>query len=367
MNNELRGYGLHWTTSEVKTYDQSESYITIEGFISEPKLSELVKNYKGARIFPPLERDTFKRIDVVLLYDENEALSRLGFSILDKPFPAAKDHSRFTERLRELITEQEIKPLNYYVEFDDGQKIYLLDRIDKARFYSDIPNILKSELLMKVENRKNPVGYLAPRKDLFPMIVTRDLKGKDLIYACNTSSEVNQQCNKNDFALYKQRLREEFEVNFDQEFYGYPDARTLYIQMHTLFGILQYRVNQNTGKFASSTIIGHFGELPHGRRPDLPIHVVLPPYVEGRSPVKEFYFIWHPGRDNLSDSHSFLFNGPNADEPFIYDGKDPEMEDMKFKHSFFRHLWYGPGDKQSVYNNRLRTSERSLVTRLDLI
>ena len=80
-------------------------------------------------------------------------------------------------------------------------------------------------------DHKRPV----PHKDLFNLIINDDLKGKDLISACLTDVKINARCDENDQQLFKDRLESEFALDFDEETYDYPDPRTLYIQMHTLF------------------------------------------------------------------------------------------------------------------------------------
>lgn len=84
---------------------------------------------------------------------------------------------------------------------------------------------------------KSHVKSIIPHKDLFSKIVDGEFKGKDLIRACNIDPDTNALCNKNDFELFKDRLYYEFSLDFDSNNEGYPNARTLYMQMHTLFGI----------------------------------------------------------------------------------------------------------------------------------
>ena len=91
------------------------------------------------------------------------------------------------------------------------------------------------ELNAILESAKKQTGKLVPHKDLFGLIVGGVLKGKDLISACLSSTAVNKQCEANDQQLFKHRLEEEFDIDFDDETYDYPDARSLYIQMHTLY------------------------------------------------------------------------------------------------------------------------------------
>ena len=96
--------------------------------------------------------------------------------------------------------------------------------------------ISTSELNSVLTNfKKQQTGKLVPHKDLFGLIIGSELKGKDLISACLTSASVNEQCEANDQQIFKDRLQEEFDVDFDADSYNYPDARSLYIQMHTLY------------------------------------------------------------------------------------------------------------------------------------
>lgn len=78
-------------------------------------------------------------------------------------------------------------------------------------------------------------GKLLPHKDLFGVIIGRNLSGKDLISACLTNPAINKKCNEDGQRLFRERLTIEFGLDFDADSYNYPDARSLYIQMHTLY------------------------------------------------------------------------------------------------------------------------------------
>lgn len=187
-------------------------------------------------------------------------------------------------------------------------------------------------LLMQRENKKNPVGHILPHKDLSRTIVTDDLRGKELIKKCNLSAEINRECNKNNYQLFKERLLTEFGVNFNEDSHGFPDARKLYMQMHEIFGLSRvYR------EFTDEMKISAYGaaiseNLRYGTTP-LDIKegkLWLPPYRPDKkgnwSPVKEFFVIIHTF--DLPSSRSFLIEGlegRSKDVRIDYDGNDPVL------------------------------------------
>ena len=234
------------------------NYITIDGFISNPDLDDLIKNYEPSEPIPwrwPKLHTYLHSKAVQKLFDD------LGVTSFDEILPTETDARDFMGKM-ELYLKSIIEAKNTsqiynkrtdtyrylhestsYVQKKGGQTIYILDRDQDGRpLFSEVPDLIVRELRTKMENRKNPVGKLLIHKDLFKMMVTSDLKGRDLIKACNIDQEINAKCNENDFALYKDRLWREFSISFDRNNHGYPDARTLYIQLHTSFS---YKTSNN--------------------------------------------------------------------------------------------------------------------------
>ena len=267
--------------SEIQEFDEDVTYVTINGFISTDELSMLITNYDPVNSIPK-KWVLDERTEIYLHPNRVEALyEELGVSGFDELFPTRADLKSFSTSLHSQCSS--LLGAQYRLDFKDGQVIYLVDRVgNNIIIISDIPNALKRELASRLENRKNPVGSVFPRKDLFPMIVTRDLKGKELIRACNIDPDTNEQCNKDDFRLFKQRLRDEFRIDFDQNSHGYPDARTLYIQMHTLYAEFNERPYGGTQRIRQA-----FKGTPGFVRGE----ILVPPYIEELNPVKQFYVL----------------------------------------------------------------------------
>ena len=148
-----------------------------------------------------------------------------------------------------------------------------------------MPNQLKRELAKQIENRKNPTGRLLPHKDVFYLLTPR-LKGKDLIRACNSSQEVNAKCAANNFQVFKTHLLDEFHIDFNQETHGYPDAKALYMQMHSLYAVIHTPHGQNHREVASVWD----GNL-RGAHGDPTFRMIIPPYNLQQSPTNQFYVL----------------------------------------------------------------------------
>ena len=297
-------FNLSLPCSDVKIYYDEFRYVTVNGFFSDLKLNELIKNYRPARKIgnelpppgsTPYNPDVMEGVDLLEL------------------FPDGRDYIDFLFKFKDMIEDRETQPFDYKVEFPDGQVIYLLDRDGMVRYYSDIPNILKKELRMKIENRKNPVGQIVPHKDLFGTIVTKQLKGKELIRACNTNTVINAECNRDNFKLYRDRLLSEFGVDWNQETFGYPDARKVYMQMHTLYVKFGVDVTRRAVGINTTAKIPHIFRnniLNNGRLdPEVYYLTILPPYVKVKNwvPIKAFHIFAHWGKDMQPDAtHSFL-------------------------------------------------------------
>ena len=236
---------LTFRASHLKLSQQNEgvrvNYVTIDGFISNPDLDELIKNYEPSRYVSwkwPETPSYLHSKAVQKLFDD------LGIVSFDEIFPTEVDVKDFTGKMELYVrskqkqTGEMLRFPSYtpYVQKNGNQTIYVLDRDREGRpLLSEVPDLILRELRVKVENRKNPVGKAYPHKDLFKKIVTTDLEGRDLIKACNVSQEINEECNRNNFQLYKDRLAKEFDIRYYDNMAGYPDARTLYIQLHTSF------------------------------------------------------------------------------------------------------------------------------------
>lgn len=280
-------FNLTLPCSDVKIYSEEFQYVTVDGFFSDLKLNELIKNYKpakriGKQPLPP----------GAIPYNPNVLE---GVDILEL-FPHGRDYIDFLFKFKDMIEDRETQPLDYKVELPDGQVIYLLDRDGMVRYYSDIPNILKKELRMKIENRKKPVGRIVPHKDLFGTIVTNQLKGKELIKACNVSAVINAECNRDNFKLYRDRLLSEFGVDWNQETFGYPDARKVYMQMHTLYVEFGYTMEAGVLKPGVSRILRK--GMPSTNVLFTSTYMkILPPYIAVKNwvPLKAFHIFARDG------------------------------------------------------------------------
>ena len=204
-------------------------------------------------------------------------------------------------------------------------------------------------ILAQRENKKNPVGHILPHKNLARMIVTNDLKGKELIQKCNLSAEINNECNKNDYQLFKERLLSEFGVNFNEDSHGFPDARKLYMQMYTVFGLS--KIYETNGKISYGAALRQ-----HLRYGVTPAHIKveklwLPPYRPSRFgkwiPVKEFFVIVL--KDEAELSHSFIIEHRNTGDRLDYDGGDPLL-DEKFNNDGWK---WTPGYVETQTPNTL--------------
>ena len=225
-------------TKDGKTFKPSRQkmytnyyWVTINGFLAEPNLITLMKRYQQSDPIPDEWDGAFLHSSgIAKLYAD------LGVSSFEEIFPTEADYDKFRferRRFEENIRNNPDLPYQFEV---NGQVIYLLDRDENGKpLFSELPKRMVQELAVAIENRKNPVGKLLVHKDLFKMIVSGDLKGKELIRACNTSKEVNDRCNANDYALFKERLREEFNLDYDKEPEGFDNARQLYIHFHSVF------------------------------------------------------------------------------------------------------------------------------------
>lgn len=199
-----------------------DDHWTVDGLISTPEFDHLMRTFTGSA-----ERNPWNCFYLTLhskvtsrFYDE---LAVKGF---DDLFPTQTDIDDFRVRIRKVFLCHEAAPRCMFGQ----QVIYLLDSTKKINYYSDMPASLKSYLALKVANRRNPTGHLLPHKDLFKQIIQRDLKGRDLIRVCNASKAIRDLS----FSIFPQCLRDEFGIKFERNNHGYPNARCLYIQMHTM-------------------------------------------------------------------------------------------------------------------------------------
>lgn len=242
--------------------------VVIHGFISTLELNDLIISYEPSKV------------DIVGIHSKyhQRLYQELGVRSREELFPTRSDYVQYAKRMQDWAKRLPQDAVRY--KLPDGQELMLLDLEGGVRFFSDIPNALKDYLRGQIENRKNPVGRL-PIHDNLQSQVFSELKGKALIKACNTSSRVNAICNQNNYQLYKDRLKSEFGIDFNADSKGYPDARSLYMQMHTV-----YAVETDFGPKSVTRGANRTGK----------IHV--PPYYvrdEGPwLPVKEFYVIRYP-------------------------------------------------------------------------
>ena len=173
------------------------------------------------------------------------------------------------------------------------------------------------------ENSKNPIGRLPFHNDL-QRTVFESLKGRELIAKCNVSAEIKKQCNKDNYQFYKNRLLSEFGLDFNNDSYGYPDARKMYMQMYEVFGwsdsdlndVISYR-----GDVMSSQ------EFADGR-------IWLPPYRPDKRgnwmPIKDFFVVINV-KDHEASLSCLIDRANLTKSRLIYDGHDPLLE-TKVRH-----------------------------------
>ncbi len=126
---------------------------------------------------------------------------------------------------------------------------------------SNFPNSLKSPLVILVitrvlvhadqlANLQIPLlrGNEIPRmgKDIFmKMITDQSIEGLDLLNLCNASDEIGALCNRDEQALFKRLLRQEFNFNYGRGF-ATETPRELYAKFHTM-RIEVYSFNSRRG------------------------------------------------------------------------------------------------------------------------
>ena len=243
--------------------------VVIHGFVSTLELNELIKNYQPSRP------------EIVGLHSKftKRFYQELGARGQNDVFPTQADYNQFIALMRDWVSRLPHDVAKY--KLPDGQEIVLLDIVNGIRYFSDVPNTLKDYLRMKIENRKNPIGHLPIHNDL-QVKTFSEFKGKALIKACNTSSRVNAICNRNNYQLYKDRLKAEFGIDFNADSKGYPDARSLYMQMYTIYAVGN-----------KERIIG----VKEGQSLYIKSIYVPPYYVQDEGPwlpIKDFYVIKYP-------------------------------------------------------------------------
>lgn len=280
---------------------ERRSYVTINGFISNDILTELIRRYEPVEEIPKewdlgTKRGVYLHPSVIqAVYDE------LGVSGFEELFPTPADYKQFFEELSKACKPL-LDPTVYMMIPRDSEEVYVLDRWFSVGpgvvFISSIPAIIARKLKSRLENRKNPVGIAVPRKDLVP-VVAQNLKGKDLVAMCNANQELRRVCDANDFAIYKQHLWNEFGLNFNEDSHGYPDARTLYIQMHTLYAEarLGSKLDQRPVHDPGRPIMVWNGRARSSTDREK-YETIIPPYVEGVSPVGQFYVLTTPGNSS---------------------------------------------------------------------
>ena len=294
--------------------------LAINGFISNDYLNGLIKNYKRSEVPADWAKfgGTLHLHSSVLprLYEE------LGVDSADEIFGSVKDYKDFDYKFMMSFGTFGGKylPTGQY-QFNDGQVVDILGR-NKSGYpdVSDMPDLLKRELRKNIENRKNPAGKIFPHKDIFDLVVPT-FKGRDLILACNADKATNKRCAANNYQVFRVKLLEEFDLDFNENDYGYPDAKSLYMQMYTVFA---YAVVSLTGEPRIAPVKGY--RLTFEPERDASLTIIIPLYIPARKgdwkPLKEFYVMDY--RNDMYDTLTIdwqdearttplrvTYNGPN--------------------------------------------------------
>lgn len=115
-----------------------------------------------------------------------------------------------------------------------GENVAITWGTKEANYVERFPREM-IEKLRRVVVRNSGQMPLSWTKEIFQELVSKGLKGKDLISLCISDSHFNARCNYNDQQLFKDRLLSEFDVNWYNDHHNFQTPRELYIQMHTYY------------------------------------------------------------------------------------------------------------------------------------
>jgi len=267
--------------------DPNYSYFVfiVSQYYAYSKQPRINMNIKGRDIFVP-SNDIFVKFAAKCV---KSLKTLLGLSIMRTIADIHLNQNKRLERLYKngrLISIDKV-PILDSIKYQQGI-IYYIDGLlltpELSNEFTVLCSDKKQEKPSYFTNEDHSYD-LVPHNNLLKLILNGDIKGKDLISACLSNSNVNKICNSNDQKFFKDRLWKEFYINFTKNNYDYPNPRSLYIQMYTLYAVTYiYGSNDiNNGKtFIFVNDNGTPPQIPYGK-----YKLYLPKYED--RPINDFY------------------------------------------------------------------------------
>lgn len=140
--------------------------------------------------------------------------------------------------------------------FQQGEEMlgyaYVLwkDMTTDYEYLSSFPEEILERLHLIVAQNRKTVGSERWTKDPFQKIVSK-LKGKDLVSLCLTDQKFGKLCDADQQIIFRQKLMEEFGLDYFENDHGYESPFSLYIQMYKFFEFVEMEFPEEEGLRAS--------------------------------------------------------------------------------------------------------------------
>ena len=221
--------------------------VEIDGFLSLPHLTAILHGLTDPvnidNPFNPYLR--YEDNMPAILPDEgalNEIYMHFGVFSFEELIPSRADYDRvFYSKTTSYETIS--KQLTDILEIccSGGEPTKVVEMGPNAWYTDKLLNVQMQQLELIHSNRMGARGDITKvGRDVFQLITSGLLKGKDLIGLCVSNPDVNAKCNADDQAVFKRALTAEFKITYYPGMWSFATPRDLYVQAHKFCWVLTY-------------------------------------------------------------------------------------------------------------------------------
>lgn len=206
--------------------------IFIDGFLSLPHLTKMLRNYKERLYsgstpqklndFYAFAADNDINFNLILpdvsivqgLYNYFEVTSFEDLFMTVDEFKSIFTLVDYNSKISEVLT---IDGDCHIVDLFPKPNVFFLDKL---------PQIMIKKIAKMHANKSNAQGDLQiVSKDVLQTITSGQIKGKDLVGLCISNSVVKNLCDKDNQAIFRRALKAEFNID-------YPSPKDMYIEVY---------------------------------------------------------------------------------------------------------------------------------------